>query len=373
MEVKPLASWGLGTQPLIIAGPCSAESEKQVMDVAMALKATGMVHLFRSGIWKPRSRPGTFVGEGDKALGWLARVKEETGMPVAVEVASPKHVEAALAHGTDVLWIGTRTVSNPFSVDEIAKSLAGIDIPVMVKNPLSPDIELWVGAIERFYSVGLTRLAGVLRGFTPYGRSAYRNIPKWELAIELRRRIPSLPVICDPSHMTGRASLVPEAAQRALDMNMSGLMVEVHCDPRNALSDKDQQLSPAEFVSMVNNLVFRRASSDDSGYRSHIEELRNQIDSIDYQIIDLIAQRMKVSEKIGEYKWLSNVTIFQLERWIKMLSSRLDRAEEEGLDRSFLESVLQAIHEESIKRQSDIMKKLRLRGASGSQDDSHNK
>jgi chorismate mutase len=373
MEVKSLASWGMGDLPLIIAGPCSAESEKQVMDIARALKATGRVSLFRSGIWKPRSRPGTFIGEGEKALAWLKRVKEETGLPVAVEIASPAHVEAALNFDIDALWLGARTVSNPFSVDEIVRSLAGTDIPVMVKNPLSPDIELWLGALERLSSAGLSRLAGILRGFTPYGKSRYRNIPKWELAIELRRRIPSLPVFCDPSHMTGQASLVPIEAQRALDMNMSGLMIEVHCDPSSALTDKEQQLNPHEFSDLLKSLVFRKPSSDDTGYLSHIEELRDQIDSIDYQIIDLISQRMKVSEKIGEYKWLSNVSVFQLERWIKILNTRLDRAEEEDLDRSFMESVLQTIHEESIRRQAEVMDELRTRGSLNGVDDSHNK
>lgn len=373
MEVQSLASWGMGEQPLIIAGPCSAESEEQVMDIARELKATGRVNLFRSGVWKPRSRPGTFMGEGDKALSWLKRVKEETGLPVTVEVASPAHVEAALKYGIDVLWLGARTVSNPFSVDEIVRSLAGTDIPVMVKNPLSPDIELWLGAIERLYSAGLIRLAGILRGFTPYGKSRYRNIPKWELAIEIRRRIPSLPVFCDPSHMTGKSSLVPLEAQRALDMNMSGLMIEVHCDPASALSDKEQQLNPHEFTELLKSLVIRKPSSDDTGYLSHIEELRDQVDSIDFQIIDLIAQRMKVSEKMGEYKWLSNVAVFQLERWIKILNTRLDRAEEEGLDRSFMENVLQAIHEESIRRQTEVMDELRTRGSLHCADDGHDK
>jgi len=343
------------------------------MEVARALRATGRVSLFRSGVWKPRSRPGTFTGEGEKALYWLERVRNETGLPVAVEVASPKHVEACLDHKIDVLWLGARTVSNPFSVDEIAKALEGTDIPVMVKNPLGPDVDLWQGAIERLYSIGIRRLAGIHRGFTPYGKSTYRNIPKWEVAIELRCRVPSLPVICDPSHMAGRADLVPEAAQKALDMNMSGLMIEVHCDPAHALSDKEQQLSPEKFSELLNDLVFRKATSDDTGYRHHIEELRNQIDSIDYQIIDLIAQRMKISEKMGEYKWLSNVTVFQLERWIKILNTRIDRAEEEGLDRSFIENVLQTIHDESIRRQTEVMNTLRTRRSSPGTEDSHDK
>ncbi len=355
MDIEPLESWGMGPQPLIIAGPCSAESEEQVLDVARALRATGKVHLFRSGIWKPRSRPGTFSGEGIKALGWLQSARLETGLPLAVEVASPKHVEACLDHNIDVVWLGARTVSNPFSVDEIARALKGTNIPVMVKNPLSPDVELWLGAIERLWDIGIRRLAGIHRGFTPYEKSNYRNIPKWEVAIELRRRIPSLPVICDPSHMAGRADLVPEAAQKAIDLNISGLMVEVHPDPHNALSDREQQLSPQKFIELMNNLVFRRETSDDTGFLNQLEELRSQIDSIDFQLIDLIAARMKISEKMGEYKTLNNVTILQLERWIEIMQTRIDQGVHQGLERSFLERFLQIIHDESIRCQTEVM------------------
>lgn len=365
MEIEPLTSWGLGDAPLIIAGPCSAESEAQVLSTAEALKASGRVHLYRSGIWKPRSRPGTFSGEGIKALEWLQKVQEQFHLPVAVEVASPEHVEASLKHGVDVIWLGARTVSNPFSVDEIARALRGTDIPVMVKNPLAPDVELWLGAIERLYGVGLKRLAGVLRGFTPYGNSRYRNIPKWEIAIELRRRLPSLPVICDPSHMAGKAELVPDAAQKALDMNMSGLMIEVHHDPRTALSDKDQQLTPEEFITLFDNLVFRKATSDDSGFLNQLEDLRRQIDSIDAQLIDLIAQRMKISSVMGEYKWKNSVTVFQLDRWIEILRTRVDQAENLGLDSSFIEQLLQFIHDESIRCQTEVMENLRNNSLTG--------
>jgi chorismate mutase len=356
-----LVTWGMGSQPLIIAGPCSAESEEQVLTVARALSATGKVHLFRSGIWKPRSRPGTFSGEGIKALEWLQIAHRETGLPLAVEVASPRHVEACLEHDIDVVWLGARTVSNPFSVDEIARALKGTNLPVMVKNPLSPDVELWLGAIERLWNVGIHRLAGVHRGFTPYEKSNYRNIPKWEVAIELRRRVPSLPVICDPSHMAGRADLVPEAAQKAIDMNVCGLMIEVHHDPQNALSDREQQLNPQEFIELIDNLVFRNASSDDTGFLNQLEELRNQIDSIDFQLIDLIAARMKISGKMGEYKSLNNVTVLQLERWIDILHTRIDQGIQQGLDRSFMERFLQIIHDESIRCQTGVMEKLRKR------------
>ena len=359
MDIKPLESWGVGVPPLIIAGPCSAESEAQVLSVARALKATGKVHLFRSGVWKPRSRPGTFSGEGLKALEWLQCVRRDVQLPVAVEVASPLHVEAVLEHGIDVIWLGARTVSNPFSVDEIARALKGTDIPVMVKNPLGPDVELWLGAIERLYAVGLRRLAGVHRGFTPYGNSLYRNIPKWEIAIELRRRVPSLPVLCDPSHMAGRADLVPDAAQKALDMNMSGLMIEVHPDPHKALSDKEQQLKPDDFVHLMDNLVFRKERSDDTGFLSQLEDLRRQIDSIDSQLIDLVAQRMRISGIMGEYKWKNKVTVFQLDRWIEILRTRIDQGEQMGLNRDFVEHLLQFIHDESMRCQTEVMDELR--------------
>lgn len=355
MDIEPLASWGLGAPPLIIAGPCSAESEAQVLSVARALKASGRVHLFRSGVWKPRSRPGTFSGEGVKALEWLKIVRREVQLPVTVEVASPKHVEACIDYGVDVVWLGARTVSNPFSVDEIARALKGTDIPVMVKNPLSPDVELWQGAIERLYEVGLKRLAGVHRGFTPYGDSRYRNIPKWEIAIELRRRIPSLPVICDPSHMTGKAELVHDAAQKALDLNMSGLMIEVHPDPDKALSDKDQQLSPETFVRLIENLVFRKETSEDSGFINHLEDLRSQIDSIDSQLIDLVAQRMHISGIMGEYKCKNSVTVLQLDRWIEILRTRVEQGEQLGLSRSFVEELMQFLHDESIRLQTEVM------------------
>jgi chorismate mutase len=362
MEIESLGSWGFGRGPLIIAGPCSAESEAQVMATAVALGATGKVHLFRSGVWKPRSRPGSFGGEGGKALEWLMKAKEVTGLPVAVEVGSPHHLEACFRSGIDAVWLGARTVSNPFSVDEIARALAGSSLPVLVKNPLSPDLELWIGAIERVYASGIRKIAAVHRGFTPYGKSLYRNIPKWELAIELRSRIPSLPVICDPSHMSGRSALVPEAAQKALNMNMAGLMVEVHHDPPHALSDRNQQLSPQEFEDMMGRLVFSTATSDDIGFRNLLEELRNQIDSIDHQIIELVASRMHISERIGEYKCRNGVTVFQLERWLEILHTRVEHGISEGLDREFAGNLIRMIHEESIRCQDRVMDQLRGSG-----------
>jgi len=363
MDIAQTGSWGFGEGQLIIAGPCSAESEEQLLITARALKATGRVHLFRAGLWKPRSRPSSFAGEGFRALDWLHRVKEETGLPVTVEVASPEHAVACLETGIDAVWLGARTVSNPFSVDAIAAVLHGVNIPVMVKNPLSPDLDLWVGAIERIYNAGIKKIAAVHRGFTPYDRSRYRNLPKWELAIELRSRIPSLPVICDPSHMSGRASLVPETAQKALNMNMAGLMIEVHHDPARALSDRDQQLDPSAFAKLMNELQFRSSTSGDTGFINHLEELRNRIDSIDHQLIGLLASRMRISEEMGKFKCRNGVTVFQLERWLEILESRTQHGISEGLDSEFIGRVIRIIHEESIRCQDEVMKRLRDTGA----------
>ncbi len=359
MDIVQTGLWGFGEGPLIIAGPCSAESEEQLMATATALKATGRVHLFRAGLWKPRSRPSSFTGEGFRALEWLRRVKAETGLPVTVEVASPEHAAACLEAGIDAVWLGARTVTNPFSVEAIASALHGATIPVLVKNPLSPDLELWMGAIERIYSAGIRKIAAVHRGFTPYEKSRYRNIPKWELAIELRSRIPSLPVICDPSHMSGKAALVPETAQKALDMNMAGLMVEVHIDPPHALSDRDQQLNPEEFTKMMQELVFRSSSPDDAGFLNMLDGMRNRIDSIDHQIIGLLAARMRISEEMGEFKCCSGVTVFQLERWLEILHTRTEQGMIEGLGEEFTGRIIRMIHEESIRCQDEVMKKLR--------------
>ena len=359
MDIVQTGLWGFGEGPLIIAGPCSAESEEQLMATATALKATGRVHLFRAGLWKPRSRPSSFTGEGFRALEWLRRVKAETGLPVTVEVASPEHAAACLEAGIDAVWLGARTVTNPFSVETIASALHGATIPVLVKNPLSPDLELWMGAIERIYSAGIRKIAAVHRGFTPYEKSRYRNIPKWELAIELRSRIPSLPVICDPSHMSGKAALVPETAQKALDMNMAGLMVEVHIDPPHALSDRDQQLNPEEFTKMMQELVFRSSSPDDAGFLNMLDGMRNRIDSIDHQIIGLLAARMRISEEMGEFKCCSGVTVFQLERWLEILHTRTEQGMIEGLGEEFTGRIIRMIHEESIRCQDEVMKKLR--------------
>lgn len=355
--IQPLAEWGLGLDsPLLIAGPCSAESEQQVLETAKALAIAGQVKVFRAGIWKPRTRPGGFEGAGEKGLKWLKRVKDETGLLVATEVAMPQHVVLALEHGVDMVWLGARTSANPFLVDQLASALAGANIPVLVKNPVSPDLELWIGAIERLWRSGINRLAAIHRGFYPYERSRLRNIPKWEIAIDLKSRIPSLPVICDPSHIAGTARLVPEIAQRSLDLSMDGLMVEVHPNPSAALSDALQQLTPAAFNSMISGLTFHSDTSTSREFTDLLEQIRNKIDSIDQQIIELLANRMRLVEQIGEYKRTNNVTIFQLRRWEKILESRIECGKKLGLDEEYIKSLLHLVHKESIKKQAEILR-----------------
>lgn len=345
--------------PVMIAGPCSAETEEQVQRTASSLIDSCRPSLFRAGIWKPRTRPDTFNGVGIKGLQWMNKVKEQTGMRVTVEAASPRHVEACLKMDIDVIWLGARTVSNPFSVQEIAESLRGIDLPVMVKNPLSPDIDLWIGAIERVYNAGIRKLAAVHRGFSPFERTGYRNMPKWEIPIELRRRIKEISILCDPSHIAGDSLLVPELAQKAMDMNMDGLMVEVHYDPASAFSDSSQQLSPTGYCDMMKNLVIRRSKPEDPGFLDYLDELRNQVDSVDHQLIELLARRLEIIDLIGEYKFKNNVAILQMDRWLEILGSRLEQAGISGLDRNFTERYLKLMHQESIRRQTVIMQKLK--------------
>lgn len=364
MELIPLRSWfgGPDVNPFIIAGPCSAESEEQIMSAASFVASTGRVSVFRAGAWKPRTRPGTFTGAGHKALKWLQRVQEEFSLKVAVEVAYPAHVEACLKHDIDVFWLGARTVSNPFSVEEISSALRGVDVPVLIKNPLSPDIDLWQGAVERVYAAGIRRIAAVHRGFSPFERTLYRNMPKWEIPIELRQRIINLPVLCDPSHISGKADYVPEICQRALDLTMSGLMIEVHHNPEEALSDASQQLTFDQFTSLLAGLIVRKTIIDDQGFLNQLEELRNQIDSIDYQLIELIADRMNVSEKMGDYKYRNNVAVLQMERWMEILRTRGEHGSLRGLDPVFVEKVLTLFHQESIRIQTLILNHLKTNG-----------
>ncbi|MCH5334742.1 MAG: bifunctional 3-deoxy-7-phosphoheptulonate synthase/chorismate mutase type II [Alistipes sp.] len=344
-DLKPLLdSYTAG--PIIIAGPCSAESRRQVMQTAAALAAGG-VRIFRAGVWKPRTKPGGFEGAGEQALGWLAEVRRTTGMYIATEVATGRHAELALKAGIDILWLGARTSSSPFAVQEIADALSGSDAAVLVKNPVSPDLELWSGALERIYNRGIRRLAAVHRGFSLYETGIYRNDPHWSVPVMLRRRYPSLPVLCDPSHIGGRREAVAQLSQQALDLGFDGLIIESHISPGEALSDAAQQLTPDELLRLTSTLKVRGESRDDMP----ITEMRAEIDSLDDELLALLSRRMEVSGRIGEYKRRHGIKILQPERYDELLSSRSAHGLKLGLDVKFVREILRIIHEESIRRQ----------------------
>jgi chorismate mutase len=342
--------------PYIIAGPCSAESEEQVLEVARELASSGKVSMLRAGVWKPRTRPGAFEGKATEALVWLNKAKEQTGLPITVEVANPKHVEEALKHNIDVLWIGARTTVNPFYVQEIAEALKGVDIPVMVKNPIHPELQLWIGALERFNKVGITKLAAIHRGFYSFGKSEYRNIPQWEIPIALKVECPDLSVICDPSHISGRVDMIEEVAQKAIDLNMDGLMIETHPNPEKALSDAKQQVAPQKLIEILNNLKIRETHSDNIEFENLLEQFRHAINDIDTELLRILEQRMDVVEKIGAYKYENNVAVFQLDRWAEILKTRKATGYKLGLSDEFIQAVFQLIHAESIRLQTEISK-----------------
>ena len=349
-DLQPIATAEQVGRPIVIAGPCSAESEEQIMTTARALAEYG-IKIFRAGIWKPRTKPGGFEGIGEPGLEWLKRVKEETGMLVSTEVANKAHVEAALNAGIDMLWIGARTSANPFAVQEIANSLNGCDIPVMVKNPVNPDLELWIGAIERIYNAGIRRIAAIHRGFTVYGKHLYRNMPQWHIPIELHRRLPGLQIICDPSHMGGKRELIAPLSQQALDMGFDGLIIESHCDPDCALSDKSQQITPEVLNFILNTLVIR----DNAQSTESLTLLRQQIDQIDNDLIEILAKRMRVSREIGQYKKEHSMQIVHTNRYDDILKSRVKLAEEMGMSGNFMKTVIEAIHEESVRQQIEVL------------------
>lgn len=353
MELVELSKWinGKLNTPLIIAGPCSAESEEQVMKTAMELTAIEEVSVFRAGIWKPRTRPGTFEGAGKKGLKWLKKVKQETRLLVITEVANPQHVEDVLKEGIDMIWIGARTTANPFSMQEIADALAGVDIPVFVKNPINPDMELWIGAIERLHKAGIRRLAAIHRGFYPFEQTLYRNIPRWEMPIELKRRFENLPVICDPSHMAGTTEYIKSLSQKAMDLNMNGLMIESHFNPAVALSDAAQQLTPEKLAELLKGLKIRTPQFPEGTYSDLLTQFRDQIDSIDNQLIELLAKRMEIVREIGAYKKDQNITILQLRRWKEIFDTRIAHSSEKNISRDFMVKLLQLIHDESIREQ----------------------
>ena len=344
-------------KPLIIAGPCSAETSEQTLQTAEALAATGKVDIFRAGVWKPRTKPGGFEGAGIPALPWLVEVKKRTGMPVAIEVANAKHVESALAFGIDMFWIGARTTSNPFSVQEIAEALRGSDTPVLVKNPMNADIELWNGAVERLAKCNIKNLGLIHRGFSGYGSSKYRNTPMWHLALEIKKRLPELPIFCDPSHICGNRENLLEVSQRAADLNFNGVMVESHITPDDAWSDAKQQVTPTDLVGLLNSIIWRAEGSDSVAYQNSLDELRGVIDRLDDEILRLLSMRMEVAEGIGFIKRENNVMILQPSRWNQIVDRVLARSQELGLSEEFLKILMEAIHIESINKQNHIMQK----------------
>jgi chorismate mutase len=357
LELEGLSFNGIRfDRPLIISGPCSAESEEQVIETARQLHKNG-IKIFRAGIWKPRTRPNSFEGVGSRGLLWLKRVKEEFGMFTSIEVANVKHVYEALKAGIDILWIGARTSVNPFSVQELADSLKGVDIPVMVKNPVNPDAELWIGALERINNAGIKRIAAIHRGFSTYNKSQYRNNPHWEIPIELKRRIPELPIITDPSHICGSKKLLFEVSQRSMDLNFDGLMIETHINPEKALSDAAQQITPEELKNLLAKLVLRKSNIDDDLLLITLEELRQEIDEYDEKLMDILDGRMAVSRKIGEYKKKNNITILQASRWDEILKNMIKLAHKKGLSEEFIMQIFRAIHQESINHQTRVMNK----------------
>lgn len=342
-------------KPLIVAGPCSAESEEQMLTTAKELAKIEQVQIFRAGIWKPRTRPNSFEGVGAVGLQWLQKVKEQTGLLTAVEAANAQHVEECLKAGVDIIWIGARTTVNPFTVQEIADALRGVEITVMVKNPINPDLQLWLGAIERLNNVGIEKVIAVHRGFSSLSQTKFRNSPNWQLPIELKIQMPHIPVICDPSHIAGKRELLLTVAQEALDLDMDGLMIETHIDPDNAKSDAVQQITPAKLKELLSQLIFRSAVSGNVEFSSRLEQLRKRIDKIDLDIVDILAARMQLVEEIGLYKKENNVTILQLERWNSVLKNILNQSENLGIQKEFSKKLYQLVHEESIRIQTEIM------------------
>lgn len=358
IDILPLNQWfSFFDEPLIIAGPCSAESREQLLQTAIELEKLPIVKIFRAGIWKPRTRPDGFEGIGKIGLEWLKEVKETTGLHTTVEVATPNHIEECLNYGIDVLWIGARTVGNPFSMQELAEALRGIDIPVMIKNPLNPDLKLWLGAIERINQVGIKKIAAIHRGFYTYNSKPYRNAPLWEIPIELKRILPDLPIISDPSHIAGNRNLLNSVAQKALDLEMQGLMIEVHPNPEKALTDAKQQITPKIFNELLSALIFRKEKGSIE-FENELHRLRSMIDEADDELIHILAKRMDLVTQIGEYKKENDITILQIKRWNEIICLRLSIAKELGLNKDFVKKLLEILHEESIQIQNDILNRI---------------
>ncbi|MGK7396290.1 MAG: chorismate mutase [Candidatus Cyclobacteriaceae bacterium M3_2C_046] len=355
MQINDLSSWGEEfKKPLMMAGPCSAETEEQLYETSKALKEQN-INIIRAGIWKPRTRPNNFEGIGPEALKWIQQIKKELDVKFAIEIASPHHVFEALKHGIDIFWIGARSTANPFTVQEIADALKGLDIPVFIKNPVNPDLSLWLGAIERIYNAGIRRIGAIHRGFSSFKNTKYRNIPMWQIPLELKSKMPSLPMICDPSHIAGNRQTIYEVSQRAMDLDYDGLIIESHRDPDNAWSDARQQVAPQQLKEIMDKLNIRQATSENQEFINHLEELREQIDEVDREIYEAMAARMRIVDKIGYYKKANNVTVFQVNRWKEISESRSHWAETLNLNKDFMADLYKMIHDASIRRQTDII------------------
>lgn len=350
MIFEPLLPQLDSKRPLVISGPCSAESEEQVLATGRALAAQG-VKIFRAGIWKPRTKPGGFEGVGVIGLPWLQKLKQETGMLVGVEVATKAHVDAALAFGVDLLWIGARTTANPFAMQELADALQGKDVPVLIKNPVNPDVELWIGGIERIYRAGIHRIGVIHRGFSSADKTIYRNVPQWHIAIELRRRYPNLPIICDPSHIAGRRDLIKPLSQQAMDLGFDGMIIESHCNPDAAWSDAKQQITPDTLKEILDSLIIR----DETIHTESLSDLRQQIDEIDDKIIEILSKRMRISKEIAEYKKEHNMPVLQAGRYDEILTQRSQQGAQLGMSEEFMKEVFEAIHGESVRHQMQLM------------------
>jgi len=356
LDILPIESWlPQIDNPLLIAGPCSLETEEQTMATARELLKDKRVHVYRGGVWKPRTRPGSFEGIGSIGLEWLKEVKAETGLLVGTEVANAQHTEECLNAGIDVLWIGARSTGSPFVVQEIADVLQGTDTIVMVKNPMNPDISLWLGAIERLNRMGIKKLVGIHRGFTPYQETKYRNYPGWKSYIELRRTLPNLPIICDPSHIAGKREYVGEISQKAFDMGFDGLMIESHIDPSCALSDKEQQFTPQDLAKLLDKLVIRQQSFSDIEYGNKLDSLRGRIDTLDTELMEILSARNEIVKQIALYKKTNNVMALQIDRWTKMMNERLDIAGKLDLDATFIKTLFQLVHEDSVRMQTEVI------------------
>ncbi len=355
LNLKNIFDWSIiqEDKPIIISGPCSAETEEQTIQTAIALRKFG-IKIFRAGIWKPRTRPNSFEGVGSIALEWLKTVKSETGMFLATEVANVKHIYESLKAGIDILWIGARTTANPFAIQEIAEALKGIDIPILIKNPVNPDVNLWIGAIERFYKTGITKIGAIHRGFSTYEKSIYRNIPQWQIPVELKTRIPEIPLLCDPSHISGNRQLLKDISQKAIDLNFDGLMIETHPSPDKAWSDAKQQITPNSLKHMIDNLVIREELPKGISLDT-IEDLRYRIDQCDDELLNILEKRMNLVHSIGIYKKENKMTILQPGRWENVIGKSIERGLKKNLNKDFISNIFKSIHQESINKQNKIM------------------